>query len=192
MQVFNSDPKKLLERPRYYRHEGEDKYFDTWSLGPVIKTRDSDLVTRANYKSIKVILSKEYPLDSENCPWEISHCRHDAVGWVRHLSFQVFLDEEKTQVHPIVKKIEEIFESLSNYPLLDEELLSEMTLKYQWEVFKDECKSWLSRNDIDETDEIISQMYSYCHTHESITIEENHWDISSEALQDAYDSIEEE
>lgn len=178
---------KLLERPMYYRHYGDERIFKTWSLGPVIENRDSDLVSKANSKTIVERLGKKFPpSDEEGSSWEISQCNHDAVGWVNHLSFQVFVDDEKTQVHPVVDFIMDMLKQIEDYPILDEELLSEMTMEYQWDVFGQECKSYLNKKDLEVTEEVISSMYSYCMKNDLVTIEENHWDISDKALKEAY------
>lgn len=176
---------KLVQRPQYYNHYGDKKFFNTWSLGEVIKNRGSDLRERSNYKEIKMRLEAAYPSSMEDCPWEISHCSHCLVGWVKHLSFQVFTDETKTKIHPIVNFIKDLFQEIQDHIILNEDDFYERENEERFEIFVQECKHWLDNQDVNYDDDFICNLYEYCMRNETVTIEENHWDISEESLEEA-------
>lgn len=114
--------REALRRPSDFGYSGgRDGMFETWSLGPCIETRDSDIREEANAAAMKVMLKSDSSLEED---WEITGCRHWAVGWVDHLSFRVLDDEgELTRIARVIKGI---FDALSEYPILDDALYSDM------------------------------------------------------------------
>lgn len=114
--------KEALARPSDFGYFGDrEGMFETWTLGPVIQTRDSGIRGKANASTIKTMLKSDPSLEDD---WEITGCKHWAVGWVDQLSFRVIDEEgELTRISRVIKGI---FDSLSEYPVLDDSLYSEM------------------------------------------------------------------
>lgn len=79
---------KVLQRPDSYMHFGRKETFVTWSIGPVVLTRDSEIIDQANYRVLVASLkAAEAAGDIEPESYEITRASHWAVGWVDHLSF---------------------------------------------------------------------------------------------------------
>jgi hypothetical protein len=87
-----------------------------WCVGPVVLTRDSDLLAESNWDALEKALKAKEEFDDQ---WESHRFSHWAVGWVEHLSFRV-LDEkgEPTAIYHFLKKW---FDALDDYPVADEE-----------------------------------------------------------------------
>lgn len=82
------DVERVLQRPDSYAHYGDDRVFVTWSVGPVVLTRDSSLREQANFKVLEASLAAaEKAGGIEPDSYEITRASHWAVGWVEHLSF---------------------------------------------------------------------------------------------------------
>jgi hypothetical protein len=130
-----------LRRPdSFILWHDDPKMFTTWSMGPVIETRDSDTITRSNAKALIEYLESDPSLSG----WEVKGCSHWAVGHVDHLSFQVLEKIGKalpkstayivtsrpgfklTRIARVVKKW---FDDLAEYPVADEESLGELELE---------------------------------------------------------------
>ncbi len=131
-EVTEKEIGQALERPSDFGYFGEDKdlMFVTWSLGPVIETRDSDVLTRANAEALKRHLRSDPTLEKD---WRIVGCSHWAVGHVDHLSFRALtkpLDKggKPTRIFRIVM---EWFDGLRECLVADESLYSEMELE-EW------------------------------------------------------------
>lgn len=82
----------LLTLPRDFGYRGDLPLTSrdgapTWTLGPVIETRDSDALERSNARVLKRALENEGY--SEGCDWQSTHAGHWAVGRVEHLSYRV-------------------------------------------------------------------------------------------------------
>ena len=132
---------QLLEHPR-------DCFIDSdhpamkdpghWCVGPVVFTRDSNLVENTNYIRLVEALDD---CDDIKGDWEIHESSDWAVGWVKHLSFRV-LDEKgaPTEAYRFVKKWSE---SLEDYPCADEELLSQMEYDAAIEAIEQQGARWL-------------------------------------------------
>jgi len=114
--------REALSRPGDFGYFGDrEGMFETWTLGPTIETRDSDIREKSNAQAIKAMLKSDPSLEED---WEITGCKHWAVGWVDHLSFRVLDDEgELTRIARVVKGV---FDTLSEYPVLDDSLHFEM------------------------------------------------------------------
>ena len=117
---------KALEAPRDFGYSGDnEEMFETWALGPVIRTRDSDLAEESNAAALEKTL-EEYEKKGliEKNSYEISGARHWAVGWVDHLSYQVIDDDgEPTNTARFVKAWFDYLRAV--YPLADEDDYSE-------------------------------------------------------------------
>jgi hypothetical protein len=117
--ITEKDIRDALTLPDSFAYRGELPIGETWSLGPVILTRDSDLLGESNAKTIKRVFEEEVPADQ----WTITGCSHWACGWVEHLSFLV-LDEHGEPTVAFCKLVE-IQGALEQYPVLDEHDFSE-------------------------------------------------------------------
>jgi len=82
------DIEKVLGRPSNYMHGDDKRTFVTWSIGPVVLTRDSEIIDQANYKVLVASLTAaEENGDIEKESYSLNRASHWAVGWVEHLSF---------------------------------------------------------------------------------------------------------
>ena len=95
-----------------------------WTLGPRLRTRDSDLLDEVNADALEAELGKhpEYEPD-----YQVTRCSHWGVGWVEHLSFRVLTPEG--QPTAIWRWLAEWFDALSDYPCADDEDLSRRELE---------------------------------------------------------------
>ncbi len=117
---------EALQRPSDFGYHGDNaELFLTWSLGPVIEHRDSDLLAKSNAEILKKELeSAEEKGVIEPNSWAIESCNHSAVGWVDHLSFKVV--DEKREPTNVFKFTVSWFEGLQEYPVADDEHYSEL------------------------------------------------------------------
>lgn len=117
-EIADDTLKRAVERPSSFLYSGgQEGMFDTWSLGEVIRHRDSDLLAQSNADALLKMLEEDFPELSDD--WHISGCNHWAVGWVEHLSFRA-LNEDGTPT-PIFYVIQAWFDSLADYCVADEE-----------------------------------------------------------------------
>lgn len=101
-------PAELLKPPADFSGDIEEG----WTLGPCIRSRDSELITLSNADAIVKAM--------EGLPdWEVRRCSHWGFGWVEHLSFKV-LNEDGTETE-VMKRMQEIQAALEHYPVLDDE-----------------------------------------------------------------------
>lgn len=116
------DTKELLKHPANSAYFGDnEQMFKTWTLGPVIEHRDSDLLTQSNSAQIKAFLEGREDFNEQ---WEIVRYSCSLVGWRDHLSYKVL--DIKGEVTEIAKEIDGIYTHMRNvYPVLDEEDWSE-------------------------------------------------------------------
>ena len=147
--------RSLLKRPSDFGYNGNPEMFISWSLGPVILTRDSDILTESNYHAIVKRL-ESFP-EYEDL-WAIEECSHWAVGWVKHLTFQVF--DDTGNVSPIVAVLIDIHNELCDYPLLDEDDFSEREYDAAIENIKDACRYW-QYDDLSNDDLNLPENYEY-------------------------------
>ncbi len=119
--ISDNDIRTALRRPDSFGYVGSnEELFTTWSLGPVVLTRDSNLLDRSNYKALVTHLGTLPHLDAD---WDMIEASHWGVGWVKHLSFRaVEKDGEPTE---IFKEIQTWFAALSEYPVADDADFSE-------------------------------------------------------------------
>lgn len=105
---------------------------DQWVLGPVILHRDSGLLEQSNSR---VLLRRLESLPEFEEVWEVHELGHWAVGWVKHLSFQLF-DEGGTKPTAIYVWLREWFAKLEDYPLADEDDYSALECEATYENVK--------------------------------------------------------
>jgi len=135
----------LLERPQDFGYRGDDEgMFTTWGLGPVIETRDSEILECSNASAITRRLAAEIGAEGE--AWHVTCCNHWAVGWVNHLSIRVLLADGTPNVK-ILSLLASIYGALSDYPILDEADFSNRESDAEYENFKCALHSFLHKHD---------------------------------------------
>lgn len=138
-----------LSMPSDFGYRGDnEELFETWSLGPVIETRDSDLLTKANRAALMRHLESDPSLADD---YSIVGASHWACGWVDHLSFRV-LDSEGKQTR-IARVLAEWFDGLRDYPCADDSLYSEMEYDEIARSFESAVKEAENRLDVIFTNE---------------------------------------
>ena len=182
---------QALKRPESFglhSHPHKGEMFKTWGVGPIVKTRDSDILERANYKALKRALREEGFEDEEDFVW--FDANHWAVGWVRHLSFRV-LDADG-EPSAIARWLKGWFDALSDYPVADETLYSEM----EWEQFHsripDAFRDMLRGSDQELTDAQEDAVLDWFQEHRGEEMSEDGYEypsISEEMLEDALDAL---
>lgn len=119
------DIEKVLKRPDSYMHFGDKRTFDTWSIGPVVLTRDSEIIDEANYKVLVASLkAAEEAGDIEPDSYELTRASHWAVGWVEHLGFMA--RTESGEMTNVGRWVHAWLGMLQNYPAASDEVLSAM------------------------------------------------------------------
>lgn len=119
-ELNDSDVREALSRPSDFGYSGNLPMFETWSLGPVVDQRDATLLAKANWAALQRELTEHPGWEDQ---WSITGASHWAVGWVDHLSFQVLDDNGVTKIAEFLKGW---FDGLSEYPIADDSLYSEM------------------------------------------------------------------
>lgn len=162
--------KDIVSRPPNFGYSGDnDQMFETWSLGPVIETRDSTLLDKANAAALKRFLDSDSSLTNQ---WSIEHCRHWAVGWVDHLSFRVYEDEEQTKPTRIARILFAWFAYLEDhYPVADEDLYSEMESEATHKWLKQEGRHQAARLDYVLPDDWYERVVDWWDTHDQSALE---------------------
>ncbi len=121
VEILPNDIREALERPdSFIFHSNDEKWFSTWSLGPVMRTRDSSLLDESNAGALLSAL-EDAERDGEIEPdsWEVIRCNHWAVGWVDHLAFRVILDDGAPS--NVFRFLTGWNDMLAEYPVADEE-----------------------------------------------------------------------
>ena len=164
--------KDALARPdSFAMHEGDARMFVTWSLGPVVKHRDSDSIQRANYNALIKALEEDKTLTG----WEITGCSHWAVGHVDHLSFRVTClakpgdteylipSKPKFKLTRIALFVKQWFDNLSEYPVADEEELSMIEHEDAIETITSQAPSCLRGTETKLKDDLPEDWVSHVH-----------------------------
>ncbi len=155
---------ELWKHPKDYAGETYEEYY----VGPV-QSRDSDILEQANFISALEMLGGESEPDVI-----VARAGHWAVGWVE--TILVHKDSDK------VAKLEEIEESLADYPVLDEELFSEM----EYKGYQEDYDSWAKSDTIKELELEEQEDGSFIDLDGRIISEENLYNIVMELLSEGY------
>ena len=104
--VEPSEVERLVEDTHFdfAYHGRNNEMFNTWSIGPVVKTRDSGNLMASN---TEVLLER---LKGYEDDWEVISCSHWACGWVEHLTFRA--REEPQDMSEIDRRLAEIEQGL--------------------------------------------------------------------------------
>jgi len=116
VDISPDEIREALDQPDSFGYSGDLDLFETWSLGPVIRTRDSRLLDQSNADATEKHLTEDYPALAAE--WEITTCNHWAVGWVDHLSFRAV--DAGGEPTPIFYVLKSWFDALAVYPVADE------------------------------------------------------------------------
>lgn len=167
-KITQKEIQDALQRPPDFGYHGDiDELFITWTLGPVIETRDSTLLEKSNAIVLKRELEaavKEGEIDADN--WQITSCNHWAVGWVNHLSFKVLDDNgEPTKEW---YWFQEWFDALSDYPVADEEHYSLLEYEATHENIEQVGSSFLHK---DVPEHWVSEAYRWFSEYDYSAIE---------------------
>lgn len=147
-----------LAMPSDFGYRGDnEELFETWSLGPIIETRDSDLLTRANRVALMRYLESDPSLADD---YSIVGASHWACGWVDHLSFRV-LDSEGKQTR-IARVLAQWFDGLRDYPVADESLWSEMEFEEFSRFFDSAMDEAQDRLEVVFTDPARAALFDRC------------------------------
>lgn len=146
---------RALEMPKDFGYRGDnEQMFKTWSLGFVIRTRDSGIREKSNAKSMLATLESDPSLAED---WELISCSHWGVGWVEQLSFRVVnADGKPSRVARVIKGM---MDSLEEYPVLDDEDFSRMEYEETLENIESHYRRGGLKDDIPE--DWVSQMFSW-------------------------------
>lgn len=107
----------VLQRPSHFAYYGGNKeMFVTWSLGPIIRHRDSDILQQSNADALERMLRDDRSLDDD---WSVERLSHFAVGWIERLSFRAI--DEHGQPTRIFKLLLGWHDMLEEHPVADED-----------------------------------------------------------------------
>lgn len=97
---------------------------DTWTIGPMILQRDSELLEESNCAALKKALTKLAEERPELAGmWSIQTHNHWGCGWVEQICFQLI--DKKGVLTPFYEWLYEWYAKLDDYPIADEEDLNE-------------------------------------------------------------------
>lgn len=119
---------------------------DTWALGPVILTRDSNILEQSNSAAIRRRLESDPSLEDD---WCITSAHHWAVGWVDHLSFRVA--EPNGEPSRAARVIKGLMDSLDEYPCLDDDDYAERVYEAAWASVEQHWDCSKLRDDLPES-----------------------------------------
>ena len=85
--------RQVLEYPHDFAWSGGPEMFDTWSIGPIVNTRDLESTERRRIGALVTHVKRHKSLVKD---WKIVRCSHWGPGWVDHLTFRVLEEDRKT------------------------------------------------------------------------------------------------
>lgn len=140
------------ERPNSYIGPDYYEYFVF-----LVQHRDSDTLTRANWKAATIELGKIAKENEET--WQIIRDSHWAVGWIEFLYIHESAEE-------ILKAADQMQKSIEQYPVLNEEIWSEIEENEANEI-------WINCYDAKERLEYIRKYRSQFEFHDFADIRAN-------------------
>jgi len=193
----------LKEPDSFAMHDGDPKWFTTWSLGPVFRHRDSDNIQEANANALLKYLNSDPSLSND---WEITGCSHWAVGHVDHLSFKVIEKVGKAvpkstslvyqlsnrpgyQLTRIARIIKKWFDDLAEYPVADDEELSRIELEASLETIQNQSPPRGRDFNDDLPADWFNQVYGKMSRDGSISVEGQGAWADEDKLEETLDSL---
>lgn len=134
--------REALRLPNDFGYSGDLPIGETWSLGPVIEHRDSDLLSQSNSVVMRRTFEEQFGPEGEENGWVITRCSHWAVGWVEHLSFRAFEADGTASRHSAI--MQEVENALADYPVLDDEDFSRREYEQQCEEIESAARKWVA------------------------------------------------
>jgi len=113
--------KQATTKPEDFGYWGSKDMFNTWGFTNIDQSRDSDILTKSNFKYITEELMDIFPDD-----YRIENYNHWAVGWVDRLVCRVYDDDDKKIISSSFYLAMEWLDKLDDYPVADENLYGEM------------------------------------------------------------------
>ncbi len=140
---------------------------DTWTVGPSILTRDSDLLEESNCAALKKALEKLAEEKPElSGMWSIQTHNHWGCGWVEQLCFQLI--DERGALTPFYQWLYEWYAGLEDYAVADDEDYSRREYEATLSNIKDEGRRRIK----DEAPEDwASQVYNWFRENDERAVE---------------------
>ena len=113
--------KQATTKPEDFGYWGSEDMFKTWGFTNIDQSRDSDILTKSNFKYITEELMGIFPDD-----FRIENYNHWAVGWVDRLVCRVYDDDDQKIISSSFYLAMEWLDKLDNYPVADEDSYGEM------------------------------------------------------------------
>ena len=156
---------EAIKPPNDFGYHGDLPIGRTWSLGPVIETRDSGPLEKANSRSVREAFEKIFGDEGEEQGWEVTRCNHWAVGWVEHLSFKAIDDNggPSAQFIEMLRLNAEVEENC----VLDEDLLCEIEWEETIEYLEWNASRFVKDDAPDDWVELLARQVSSQVIHES-------------------------
>lgn len=115
-------------RPTQYDSHIDLDDRDDWLIGPCVHNRDSDILTKANWKAFNQIMWEARSTNADENDYEVHGFNHWANGW-----FEIVLIKPGSLA---AIKAQECEDRLENYPILDDDLHSDMEDEAVYEYWK--------------------------------------------------------
>lgn len=112
--------KQATTKPEDFGYWGSDDMFKTWGFTNIDQSRDSDILTKSNFKYITEDLMGNLSDD-----FRIETYNHWAVGSVDRLVCRVYEEDRKTIALPFIMAMQWL-DKLDDYPVADEDSYQEM------------------------------------------------------------------
>ena len=106
------------------------------------QNRDSDILTRANHISIESRLEQFFEADSPNILRE--YHSHWGCGWIEGYAIRVY--DDSGEITPEFMEWVDIRDAIEDYPILDEELYSNMQYEESLESLRSEYGRYTKEN----------------------------------------------
>lgn len=131
-EITPEEIKEALQCPDSFGYNGDLDLFNTWSLGPQVDMRGSDLRMQSNSEAMQAELQRlEKAGEIEPESWKLISCRHWGFGWVEHLAFKAIDDDgEPTKVFSHVM---EMVDCIQEHVVLDSDDYSRREYEAQLE-----------------------------------------------------------
>lgn len=186
MRIHEAVPPDLREKmenalkpPEYFFSPKINGLYETWSLGPIILTRDSRLMEKANHRVIMRRLDAHPEWKGD---YQIVCCSHWGCGWITHLACKVV--DSDGQPTEIFLWLDKTMESLKEYPLLDDAVFSELQHETRVGSIRSEVGDDL-RGDIPIPEEWAEKALSWIFEHNAMGLDASGNYISREASLEA-------
>lgn len=146
VEITEKDIAAALGRPDSFAYFGDNpEMFETWAIGPTLRTRDSTLLEESNADALLEALAEAEKAGTiEPDSYEVLSSSHWGCGWVEQVSFRAVGPEGKpTNVFRFLKAWSD---SLSNYPVADDEDYSRREYEATLENIESEGRGVLDDN----------------------------------------------